>query len=157
MVVRTALVSWFFNGPYTKFFSEFTQNFVGRFFRTALYLSTGLFSSEATPLKKTLFTLYFTFWVGFYRFLAKFFSKVVRAALVSRFSIGFMSFFFELCANFVSWSVRTALHVSTGLCLWEASSLKKKHFSNCISLLGRKHFRFSANLFQHGNQNCIGF
>ena len=68
-----------------------------------------------------------------------------------------MSIFFELCATFVSWSVRSALHVSTRLCLWEASSLKKKQFSNYISHIGRRLFRFSAKVFQHGNQNRIRF
>ena len=56
-----------------SFVSDFTKIFFDWSVITALYVSTGLFSSEATSLKKTLFILYFTFWVDFYKFLAKFF------------------------------------------------------------------------------------
>ena len=156
-VVRTALIF--------RFINRINANFL-RILRKSLiiglselhYVSTRLFSSEATSLKKTLFSLYFTFWVETFQVFEQILCcTVVRTALDSRLIIGIMSIYFELCANYVSWSVRSALQVSTGLCLWEASSLKKKHFSNCISVLRRKHFRFSANLFQHGSQNCIGF
>ena len=61
MVVRSALVSRFFQSDLCQFLSDITQNFICWSVRTALYVSTGLFSWEASSLRKTLFKYFFIF------------------------------------------------------------------------------------------------
>ena len=60
-VVKTTLASRFSYSGLCQFCSGFTENFIGRSIRTALYVSTVLFSWVASSLGKTLFLLYFTF------------------------------------------------------------------------------------------------
>ena len=133
---RTASVSMFFNRIYANFFSDFTQIFFDWSVRFALYVSTELFSLEATSLKKKHFQIvYHILRCNFSGIRRKFSSTAVTTAMDSRFLIGFMSNFSELCATFVSWSVRSALQVSTGLFQWEASSLKKLLFNLYFTFL----------------------
>ena len=133
-------------------------NFFGWSVRTAVYVPTGLFSWEAFSLKKNAFPNVFQILGGnFPGFRQYFSSTVTRTALVSRFLIGFLPNNSDFTQSSIGWSVETALYASTGSISWEAPSLKTKHFSNYISHFGLRLFRFSANLFQHGSQNCIGF
>ena len=60
-LVKTTLASRFLYSGLCQFCSGFTENFIGRSIRTALYKSTVLFSWVASSLGKTLFLLYFTF------------------------------------------------------------------------------------------------
>ena len=72
-VVGTSLVSRFFNRIYA-IFSEFTQNYNDRSVRTALYVSTGSFSWEASSLNKKHFSNYIShFGQRLFRFSAKVF------------------------------------------------------------------------------------
>ena len=64
--------------------------------------------------------------------------------------------YLDICCENSEGVVRTTLYVSTCLFSWEAQSLKKKHFSNCILHFRLKKFGFSVKRFQHGTQNCIG-
>ena len=115
-----------FQSGLCQFVSDFTQNFIGWSVRTALYVSTGLFSWEVSTLKKNSFqTLFCIFDGDFSGFRQKFSSTVVRTALDSKFLIGIKPTFFRFTQNFISWFVRTALYVSSGLFSWEAFSLKK--------------------------------
>ena len=61
-VTRTALVSRFLIG-FLPIISDFTQNSLGWSVGTALYVTTRSFLWEAPSLKKTLFKLYFAFWI----------------------------------------------------------------------------------------------
>ena len=117
-VVRTALVSRFlirflpiFFGVHAKFFRLVCRNCTLRVHR--------IISMESIFFeKKNNFQFLFRILDGDYPgFRRKLSNTVVRIALDSKLLIGFMSIFFELCATSVSWSVRSALHVSTGLCL----------------------------------------
>ena len=60
-VVKTTLASTFLYSSLCQLCSGFTENFISRSIRTALYKSTVLFSWVASSLGKTLFLLYFTF------------------------------------------------------------------------------------------------
>ena len=62
-LTRTELISRFLIG-FLPIISDFTQISIGWSVGTALYVSTGSFSWEASSLKrKTLFNLYFAFWI----------------------------------------------------------------------------------------------
>ena len=139
------------------FFLEFTQVFFDWSVRTPLYVSTALFSREASSLKKSLFNFVFHSLGGNTSGLRQnFCSTVVRTALVPRFfnrtyakNFGFyIKFYWLVCQNS---TVRVHRIVFMGNIFFE-----KKHFSICISHFRRKIFRFSAKVFQLGNQNCIG-
>ena len=85
-VLRTALVSRFFNRIYANFFSDSTQIFIDWSVRTALYVSTELFSGEATSLIKNIFQIVFHNLGGnFSGFWQIFSSTVVRTASVPMF------------------------------------------------------------------------
>ena len=85
-VVRTALVSMFFNRICANFFSDSTQISIDWSVRTALYVSTELFSGEANSLIKNIFQSVFQNLGGnFSCFWQNFSSTVVRTAFVPRF------------------------------------------------------------------------
>ena len=73
-VIRTALVSRFLNWVYASFFSDLTQISIHWSVRTALYVSTELFSWEASSSLKTFFKLFFTIWAVIFQVFAKFFT-----------------------------------------------------------------------------------
>ena len=61
-----------FKSELCQLFSDFTQSFLDSSVGTALYVSTGSFSWEASSLKKkTLFKLYFAFWTETFQFFGK--------------------------------------------------------------------------------------
>ena len=121
--------------------------FIGKSVRTPFFVSTGLFSWEASSLRKNIFPFVFQI-LGrkFSSFRQKNSSTVVRTALVSR-------FFNRICANFFSdstqfsndWSVRTALYVSTELFSGEATSFIKNNFQLVFHNLGGNFSRFWQN------------
>ena len=126
---------------FMPFFSDFTQFSIDWSVRTALYVSRGLFSWEATFLKKkTLSKLCFTF-LGrkFSGFRHNYSSTVIRTALVSRFfNRIFANFFSDFTQVFFGWSVRTPLYASTALFPWEATSLIKNIFQIVFHILSGK-------------------
>ena len=89
-----------FNRIYANFFWDFEQNFIGWSFRTALYVSKGLFPWEASSLKRNIFQILCRILDGVFPvFRRQICSTVVKTALDSLFLIGFM-FFFGLHAKF---------------------------------------------------------
>ena len=85
-IIKTALVSRFFNRIYANFSSDFTQVSINWSVRTAIYVSTELFPGEATSLIKNIFQLVFHNLGGnFSGFWQNFSSTVVRTAYVPRF------------------------------------------------------------------------
>ena len=130
-VLRTALVSRFFNHIYANLFRTSRKMFLPGLSELHSTCTKECFCFHRKHLlwKKNSFQIIFRILDGDYPgFRRKISNTVVRIALDTRLLIGFMSNKFELCATFVSWSIRSTLHVSTGLCLQEASSLKKTLF-----------------------------
>ena len=138
-----------FQSDLCQVFSDFTQNFFGWSVRTALYVSTGLFSWEASSLKKTLFQLYFTFLAETFQIFDKSFpSRYSKLHWFLGFSNYIVPFFSDFAQKFIDRSVRISLYVSTGLFFMRSIFFeKKKHFSNCISEFKQKFFRFLGKSF----------
>ena len=130
-----------------NFFLDSTQISIDWSVRTALYVSTELFSWEATSLKKNTFPFVFHI-LGrkLSGFRQNYSSTVIKSALVPRFSIGFKPLFSDFTQFYIDWSVRTTLYVSTGLFSWEANYLKKNTFQ-LIFHIWAKTFRVFVKFF----------
>ena len=128
--VRIDLVSRCFNPISAIVFKEFMQIFIDQSVRTALDVTTGLFSWESSSLEKNTFQIVIQIFGGnFSGFRQNFSTTAVKNALVCTFfSSMFCQFFAELKQIFIDRSVRFALDVTTGMFSWESSSLKKKDF-----------------------------
>ena len=139
-------------------FSDFTQKYNDWSVRTALYVSTGLFSCEASSLKKNTFQIMFRILDGdFSVFRQKFSSTVVRTSLDSRFLIGFMPTFFGFYAKFY-WLVCQNCTLRVHRIIFMGSIFFEKYtFPFVFHILGGNFSGFWANLFHHGIQNWIGF
>ena len=139
-------------------FFEICTTFVSWSVRSALHVSTGLFLWLASCLKKKHFFNCISYFKGKFQVFEQIFSSTVdRSALVSR-------FFNRIYANFFWISRKTLFAGLSELrstcpqdCFHGKHFLWEKHFSNIFSIFRRQFFRFSANLFQHGSQKCIGF
>ena len=149
-VFKTALVFRFFNRIHANFFWDSTQISINWSVRTALYVSTELFSGEANSLIKNLFQIVFHNLGGnFSGFWQSFSSTLVRTALVPR-------FFNRTYANF-SRTLRkiilaglSELHSTCPQDCFHGKHLlwKKKHFSKCFSHFRRIVFWFLGKSFQ---------
>ena len=94
--VRIDLVSRRFNPVSAIVFKEFTQIFIDRFVRTALDVSTGLFSWETSSLKKNTFPIVFhILGRNFISFRQMFSSTVVGNASASSFFNRIYAIFFR--------------------------------------------------------------
>ena len=141
-----------------SFFLDFTQTFIDQSVRTALYVSTGLFSWEASSLKKNTFPIVLHILGGnFLGFRQIFSSTVVRTALIFRFFNRIYASFLRILRKNLLAGLSELHSTCPQDCFHRKQLQWKKHFSNCISHFGWKFFRFMAKVFQHGSQNCIGF
>ena len=110
-------------------------------------MSTGLFSWEASSLRKNIFPFVFQI-LGrkFSNFRQKNSSTVFKTALVFRFFNRIhANFFWDSTQISINWSVRTELYVSRELFSGEATSFIKNNFQLVFHNLGGNFSRFWQN------------
>ena len=155
-VVRTALVSMFFNRIYAIFFRTLREISLAGLSELHFTCPQDCDLGKHLFWKKIPKVLHFLAGnsPGFSRIFS---STVFRTALVSRFFNRIYATFFRTLRK-ISLAGLSELHSTCPQDFFhEQHLLWKKHFSVCISLFRRKLFRFSAKFFQHGNQNWLDF